>query len=123
MQGLVRRVEYHALVHHQRSPRPSDGVAVAGLGRLLLFGRRVSLGGNHIALDLSSPTQDQVTVSLGLARGDNLKGLSDDARGALGDKLVDNLAATFPIPGDEHGDVEYAITRTEWEARRGASPG
>lgn len=23
-----------------------------------------------------------------------------------------------PIPGDEHGDVEYAITRAEWEARR-----
>ncbi|HZJ05802.1 MAG TPA: GNAT family N-acetyltransferase [Nocardioidaceae bacterium] len=24
----------------------------------------------------------------------------------------------FRIPGDEHGDVEYAITRTEWEERR-----
>lgn len=24
----------------------------------------------------------------------------------------------YPIPGDEHGDVEYAITRTEWEAQR-----
>jgi len=24
----------------------------------------------------------------------------------------------FPIPGDEQGDVEYAITRQEWEARR-----
>jgi RimJ/RimL family protein N-acetyltransferase len=22
-----------------------------------------------------------------------------------------------PIPGDEHGDVEYAITRAQWEAR------
>ena len=22
------------------------------------------------------------------------------------------------IPGDEHGDVEYAITRAEWEADR-----
>jgi RimJ/RimL family protein N-acetyltransferase len=22
------------------------------------------------------------------------------------------------IPGDEHGDIEYAITREEWEARR-----
>jgi hypothetical protein len=21
----------------------------------------------------------------------------------------------YPIPGDEHGDVEYAITREEWE--------
>lgn len=24
----------------------------------------------------------------------------------------------FSIPGDEHGDVEYAITRAEWEADR-----
>ena len=23
-----------------------------------------------------------------------------------------------PIPGDEHGDVAYAVTRTEWEHRR-----
>jgi RimJ/RimL family protein N-acetyltransferase len=23
-----------------------------------------------------------------------------------------------PIPGDEHGDVEYAVTRAEWEALR-----
>jgi len=22
-----------------------------------------------------------------------------------------------PIPGDEHGDVEYAITRAEWSGR------
>lgn len=26
----------------------------------------------------------------------------------------------FHIPGDEHGDVEYAIDRTDWEARRRA---
>lgn len=24
----------------------------------------------------------------------------------------------FPIPGDEHGDVEYAVTRDEWEHAR-----
>ncbi|HWM19918.1 MAG TPA: bifunctional GrpB family protein/GNAT family N-acetyltransferase [Ilumatobacteraceae bacterium] len=24
----------------------------------------------------------------------------------------------YPIPGDEHGDVEYAITREEWEEQR-----
>ena len=24
----------------------------------------------------------------------------------------------YPIPGDEHGDVEYAITRAQWEADR-----
>ena len=23
----------------------------------------------------------------------------------------------YPIPGDEHGDVEYALTREEWEGR------
>ncbi len=27
------------------------------------------------------------------------------------------------IPGGEHGDVEYAITRGEWLADRGLSPG
>lgn len=25
----------------------------------------------------------------------------------------------YPIPGDEHGDVEYVITRREWEQSRG----
>jgi RimJ/RimL family protein N-acetyltransferase len=24
----------------------------------------------------------------------------------------------FAIPGDEHGDVEYAITRAQWESNR-----
>lgn len=31
----------------------------------------------------------------------------------------------YPIPGDEHGDVEYAITRAQWEEdrrRRGPAP-
>lgn len=28
-----------------------------------------------------------------------------------------------PIPGDEHGDVEYAITRTEWARKVGPAPG
>jgi RimJ/RimL family protein N-acetyltransferase len=28
-----------------------------------------------------------------------------------------------PIPGDEHGDVEYAITREQWEADRATAPG
>jgi hypothetical protein len=27
------------------------------------------------------------------------------------------------IPGDEEGDVEYAITREEWLAARSVSPG
>lgn len=28
----------------------------------------------------------------------------------------------FPIPGDELGDVEYAITRTQWENGRSSTP-
>ena len=28
----------------------------------------------------------------------------------------------YRIPGDEHGDVEYALTRAEWEARSPAEP-
>lgn len=26
----------------------------------------------------------------------------------------------YPIPGDEHGDVEYALSRDEWERQQGA---
>ena len=35
-------------------------------------------------------------------------------------RLVRTFHADWPvrIPGDEHGDVEYAITRDEWEADR-----
>ena len=34
-----------------------------------------------------------------------------------GMRLVRNFVADWPvsIPGDEHGDVEYAISRSEWE--------
>jgi RimJ/RimL family protein N-acetyltransferase len=37
----------------------------------------------------------------------------------VGMRLVRTFHADWPvrIPGDEHGDVEYAITREEWEAR------
>ncbi len=33
-------------------------------------------------------------------------------------RLVRTFRAEWPvrIPGDEHGDVEYAITRAEWDA-------
>lgn len=39
-----------------------------------------------------------------------------------GMRLVRSFHADWPvrIPGDEHGDVEYAITRAEWEAARQA---
>jgi RimJ/RimL family protein N-acetyltransferase len=41
----------------------------------------------------------------------------------LGMRLVRTFHADWParIPGDEHGDVEFAITRAEWEQaqRRG----
>lgn len=38
-----------------------------------------------------------------------------------GMRLVREFHADWPvkIPGDEHGDVEYAITRDEWQATRG----
>ncbi len=37
-----------------------------------------------------------------------------------GMRLVRTFRAEWPvrIPGDEHGDVEYAISRAEWEAER-----
>lgn len=44
------------------------------------------------------------------------------------DKAGLTLVRTFradwphPIPGDEHGDVEYALTREDWQ-RRGEAPG
>ena len=38
-------------------------------------------------------------------------------------RLVRTFHADWPvhIPGDEHGDVEYAITRDEWETARRAT--
>jgi len=41
-----------------------------------------------------------------------------------GMRLVRTFVAAWPvsIPGDEHGDVEYAISRTEWELGRTESP-
>ena len=35
-------------------------------------------------------------------------------------RCVRTFFADWPyrIPGDEHGDVEYAITREEWQAAR-----
>jgi RimJ/RimL family protein N-acetyltransferase len=38
----------------------------------------------------------------------------------VGMRLVREFHADWPvrIPGDEHGDVEYAITREEWEGSR-----
>jgi RimJ/RimL family protein N-acetyltransferase len=41
----------------------------------------------------------------------------------VGMRLVRTFYADwpYPIPGDEQGDVEYAITRAEWEDRRAAA--
>lgn len=41
-----------------------------------------------------------------------------------GMRLVRTFHADWPvhIPGDEHGDVEYAITRQEWESGREGLP-
>lgn len=41
----------------------------------------------------------------------------------VGMRLVRTFHADWPhpIPGDEHGDVEYAITRAEWEDQRGSA--
>lgn len=42
-----------------------------------------------------------------------------------GMRHVRSFHADWPvrIPGDEHGDVEYAITRSEWEADRASQAG
>jgi RimJ/RimL family protein N-acetyltransferase len=43
----------------------------------------------------------------------------------VGLHLVRTFHADWPvrIPGDEEGDVEYAVTREEWLADRGLRPG
>jgi RimJ/RimL family protein N-acetyltransferase len=40
-----------------------------------------------------------------------------------GMRLIRTFHQEWPdkIPGDEHGDVEYAITREEWMLQRGIS--
>ncbi len=42
----------------------------------------------------------------------------------VGMRHVRSFHADWPvrIPGDEHGDVEYAITRAEWESDRAQAP-
>jgi RimJ/RimL family protein N-acetyltransferase len=42
----------------------------------------------------------------------------------VGLRYVRTFVADWPdrIPGDEHGDVEYALTRTEWEQARASRP-
>lgn len=43
----------------------------------------------------------------------------------VGLRLVRTVAYAYdePVEGAEHGDVEYALTREEWAARRAAGPG
>ena len=40
-------------------------------------------------------------------------------------RYIRTFTTTWPerLPGDEHGDVEYSITRAEWEAERMGGPG
>ena len=48
-------------------------------------------------------------------------GASRRVMAKAGLRLVRTFTADWPyaIPGDEHGDVEYAVTRDEWLAARG----
>ena len=43
----------------------------------------------------------------------------------VGMRLIRTFRSDWPvrIPGDEHGDVEYAITREEWDLLRRRSSG
>lgn len=58
---------------------------------------------------------ETMTVNIGSRRVMEKSGL----------RFVRTFHAEWPvrIPGDEHGDVEYAITRAEWEEDRRTRPG
>jgi RimJ/RimL family protein N-acetyltransferase len=83
--------------------------------------------GRGFASEGSVALVDKAFLDLGAARvyaeAMAVHGASRRVMEKAGLRLVRNFHADWPIriPGDEHGDVEYAITRQEWAHRSLAS--
>jgi len=99
-------------------PRPSDPPLEPELGYRLhrfCWGRGYGTEGSRALIDkgfaeygIDRVHAETMTVNIGSRRVMEKAGL----------RYVRTFDADWPvrIPGDEHGDVEYAITRAEWEA-------
>ena len=96
---LVHRAEVRSPAESDMLVRIEQGFGREVIGEIL---RRHSTGG---------PTDAE---TMAVHRG------SSRVMEKAGMRHVRSFHAEWPvrIPGDEHGDVEYAITRSEWEADR-----
>jgi RimJ/RimL family protein N-acetyltransferase len=101
-------------------PRPEDPPDEPELGYRL----RRDRWGAGLATEGSAALVDRAFLDLGARRIHAstmvVNGASRRVMEKVGLRLVRRFQADWPdrIPGDELGDVEYAITRDEWEARR-----
>lgn len=104
-------------------PRPGDGELQTELG----FRLRRSAWGNGLAtegsLALVLSGFDELPIERVYAHTMSVHRASRRVMEKIGLRLVRTFPTEWPIriPGDEHGDVEYAVTRPEWEGSRSAS--
>ncbi len=101
-------------------PRPDDPLDEPELGYRL----RRSAWGKGYGTEGSRALIDKGFTDLGVQRvAAETMAVNTASRRVMeksGLRLVREFHQEWPdrIPGDEHGDVEYAITREEWERRR-----
>ncbi|RMI46057.1 GNAT family N-acetyltransferase [Streptomyces triticirhizae] len=112
--------------------RPLESANGAGAGGTGAAGVEVELGyrlaasawGRGLATEGASALVDRGFAELGVARVTaNTMAVNARSRRVMekvGLRLVRSFAGDWPepIPGSEHGEVEYALTREEWAARR-----
>jgi RimJ/RimL family protein N-acetyltransferase len=86
------------------------------------WGRGYATEGSRALIDHGFATSDITRV---YAEAMAIHTASRRVMEKCGMRVVRTFTTEWPvqIPGDEHGDVEYEITRADWEtARRGAGP-
>jgi len=109
--------EFLGWIHYR--PRPTDPTDEPELGYRLVR----SAWGKGYATEASQAVIDHGFRELGVRRVvAETMAVHQPSRRVMekvGMRLVREFHADWPvrIPGDEHGDVEYAITREEWAAR------
>ncbi len=105
--------------------RPSDhaGATEPELGYRLrreYWGRGLAAEGSRALIDKGF---EELDIGRVVAETMSVHAASRRVMEKAGLRLVRSFRADWPvpIPGDEHGDVEYALDRTEWEARQRAA--
>jgi RimJ/RimL family protein N-acetyltransferase len=101
-------------------PADPDQPRIVELGYRLhrsAWGRGLATEGSRALIDrgFANPDLDRVVAETMVVHGASRRVMEK-----LGMRLVRTFHADWPvrIPGDEHGDVEYAIDRAEWQAGR-----